>query len=68
MLDAQERLDRAREHLELLRSYGNDDGLRGEQARADIAAAQAEIDAAAPGPAPDPITEPDRTPKRPRGK
>ena len=69
MPDAQERLDHARDQLALLRSYGNDGGLRGAQARAELAAAEAEL--AEQQPTTDEPEAPaglDRTSKRPRGK
>ena len=49
-----ERLQRARDQLALLKSYGNDGGIRGDQARAEIADAQAELDAQTPEPVADP--------------
>lgn len=64
MSDPLDRLERAREQLELLRSYGNDSDWRGDQARGDIAAAEAELAAAEP----DPPAEPEQPPLRRRGK
>lgn len=69
MPDPQERLQRAREQLALLISYGNDGGLRGEQASAELAAAEAELAEQAPAAVePEAPAATDRLSKRPRGK
>lgn len=66
MPDPLARQQHAEEHLALLRSYGNDGGSRGAQARAEITAARAELTAQLPV-EPDPPAEPEQ-PRRGRGK
>lgn len=64
MSDPDARLQHAREQLELLRSYGNDGDWRGDQARAEIEAAQADLAVIEP----DPPAEIEHPPRRGRGK